>query len=631
MVLSTFTTSAKPSSYITVTGTNQIRTWDAVGVKEPDESAIFPHLLTQFTEKDHLKLKYTAISYGSCSSKKRKLNDEFSALLALGTVDGSVTLFDVARGKKIKRLKPESTGRPGEVTSLSFSPDCKHCWSCALDGQISKWSVGSGDLEKRFSFSEHEDPHYPTALAVSPCGSYVAVASSRVRLFDANTFGLIREYVGHSSQVALLRWSADSLYFVTAAKDNGVSVWKTKGKKTMQVQPTRQLHIESKPVSLSICRVEERNYAVMATAEGGCKANCWYFSTKVKRKDRTVPVLPSSTIRIDIDQNIIKPSAGPIVDVQFFGSPFHAVLARGPLLRPTFATVSFKTPKDENESILKELLIEELQPVRTMTEKKKNKSLIPKNLNENVIAVSDFPLPGYDATVGKNHKSSRKRSLSVEAKKENGASVKSDPGDNAPQTKRARLEAQGVGSGSTLLDAFVCIKREEEKANSMKIEKEDEATSSKAMDVEEAPKLPSRARSVHTVLEQALTSQDSKMLEVCLRNGEETVKLTVRRLQEKEVVLLMEKLVELFRKQHRRARHLSLWIKHLLHVHALALSGNPALHSLAQALEYRIQWATPLMKLQGRLDFVYSTRLQRHAVKLEEPTPLNTYSSDNEI
>merc|ERR1719233_2159229 len=169
-------------------------------------------LLTQFTEKDHLKLKYTAISYGSSSSKKRKLNDDFSALLALGTVDGSITLFDVSRGKKIKRLKPESTGRPGEVTGISFSPDCQYCWSCALDGQISKWRVGSGDLEKRFAFSEHEDPHHPTAIALSPCGSFVAVASSRVRLFDASTFGLIREYVGHASQVTMLRWSADSLF-----------------------------------------------------------------------------------------------------------------------------------------------------------------------------------------------------------------------------------------------------------------------------------------------------------------------------------------------------------------------------------------------------------------------------------
>jgi len=629
MVLSTFTSSAKPSSYITVTGTNQIRTWDAVGVKEPDESAIFPNLVTEFTEKDHLKLKYTAITYGSCSNKKRKLNDDFSALLALGTVDGSITLFDVTRGKKIKRLKPESTGRPGEVTSLSFSPECKHCWSCALDGQISKWNVSSGGLEKRFPFSDHEDPHHPTALAVSPCGSFVAVASSRIRLFDANTFDLIREYVGHSTQVSILRWSADSLFFVTGAKDNGVSVWKAKGKKTMQVQPTRQLHIESKPVSLSIYRVEERNYAVVATAEGGCKANCWYFTTKLKRKERTVPVMPSSTIRIDIDQNIIKQSAGPILDVQFFGSPFHAVLARGPVLRPTFATVSLKTPKDENETLLKEVLLEKLQPLRTITKKNK-KTSIPKNLNENVIAISDFPLPGYDSNVKeKNHKSSRKRSLSVDVKKENGASFVSESGDKEPLSKRAKLEGEGVGKGSTLLDALVVNKRAKEEADSIKVN--DETLSTKGADAEEAPKLPSRARSVHTVLEQALISQDAQMLEVCLRNSEETVKLTVMRLEENKVVLLMEKLVELFRKQHRRARHLSIWIKHLLHAHALALSGNPSLHRLAQALEYRIQWALPLMKLQGRLDFVYSTRLEKPGVKLEEPKPLNTYSSDNEI
>jgi len=612
-----------------VTGTNQIRTWDAAGVKEPDETAIFPHLLTQFTEKDHLKLKYTAISYGSSSSKKRKLNDDFSALLALGTVDGSITLFDVSRGKKIKRLKPESTGRPGEVTGLSFSSDCQHCWSCALDGQISKWRVSSGDLEKRFAFSEHEDPHHPTALALSPCGNFLAVASSKVRLFDTSTFSLIREYVGHSSQVTILRWSSDSLFFVTAAKDNVVSVWKAKGKKTQQVQPTRQLNIESKPVSLSICLVDERNYAVLATAEGGCKANCWYFSTKLKRKDRAVPVLPSSTVRVDIDQSIIKTSAGPIVDVQFFGSPFHAIIARGPLLRPTFATVSFKTQKDENESILKEVLIEELQPVRTMTVKE-SKSSIPRNLNENVLAVSDFPLPGYDATVEKNHKRSRKRTLNVEVRKENGASMQSESGEKEPHKKRARLEGEEVGNVATLVNALVCKKRAED-ANPIKVAREKQVTSSEGIDVEDETKLPSRARSVHTVLEQALTSEDSRMLEVCLQNGEETVKLTVNRLKEKDVVLLMEKLVELFRKQHRRARNLSLWIKHLLNAHALALSGHPVLHSLAQALEYRIQWATPLTKLQGRLDFMYSARLEKQGVILEEPTPLNAYLSDKEI
>merc|ERR1719419_2072345 len=230
----------------------------------------------------------------------------------------------------------------------------------------------------------------------------------------------------------------------------------------------------------------------------------------------------------------------------------------------------------------------------------------------------------------KNHKRSRKRSLNVEVRKENGASMQSESGEKEPQPKRARLEGEGVGNGATLVDALVGKTRAKD-ANSFKADREKEVTSSEGIDVEDETKLPSRARSVHTVLVQALTGQDSRMLEDCLQNGEETVRLTVNRLQETDVVLLMEKLVELFRKQHRRAKHLSLWIKHLLRAHALALSGNPVLHSLAQALEYRIQWATPLTKLQGRLDFMYSARLEKQAVILEEPTPLNTYLSDNEI
>merc|ERR1719233_1255025 len=192
--------------------------------------------------------------------------------------------------------------------------------------------------------------------------------------------------------------------------------------------------------------------------------------------------------------SIIKTSAGPIIDVQFFGSPFHAVIARGPLLRPTFATVSFKTPKDENDSILKEVLIEELQPVRTMTAKE-SKSSIPRNLNENVLAVSDFPLPGYDATVEKNHKRSRKRSLNVEVRKENGASMQSESREKEPQTKRARLEGEGIGNGATLVDALVSKKGAED-ANSIKVERGKEVTSSEGIDVEDATELPSRARSV---------------------------------------------------------------------------------------------------------------------------------------
>merc|ERR1719336_1774536 len=141
---------------------------------------------------------------------------------------------------------------------------------------------------------------------------------------------------------------------------------------------------------------------------------------------------------------------------------------------------------------------------------------------------------------------------------------------------------------------------------------------------------PRGAKSLHSVLKQALISTDTRMLEVCLQSHkQETITNTVKRLSSDEATQLLEKLVDIFRKQHRRAGDLFPWLRTLLYTHPDTLLDSPAHFRLKQAIDYRIQWLMPLLKFQGRLDFYFHRNFSLND-RPPPPSPDNVYEDSDE-
>lgn len=52
----------------------------------------------EYVEKKHFQHSYTCIGYGAASTSKKRKDSQDSAVVALGTSDGKVILWDLKRG-----------------------------------------------------------------------------------------------------------------------------------------------------------------------------------------------------------------------------------------------------------------------------------------------------------------------------------------------------------------------------------------------------------------------------------------------------------------------------------------------------------------------------------------------------
>jgi WD40 repeat protein len=99
-------------------------------------------------------------------------------LLASGSLDKTIKLWDVASGRLVRTL----SGHTKAVTSVAFSPDGRLLASGSLDYTIKLWEVASG-REVR-TLSDH--PWYVLSVAFSPDGRLLASGSEdkTIKLWD---------------------------------------------------------------------------------------------------------------------------------------------------------------------------------------------------------------------------------------------------------------------------------------------------------------------------------------------------------------------------------------------------------------------------------------------------------------
>jgi WD40 repeat protein len=102
-------------------------------------------------------------------------------LLASGSADQTVKLWDTATGKEVRTLK----GHTARVTSLSFSPDGRRLVTGSADNTVRLWDTATG--KEVLSLQGHESP--VRSVAFCPDGRHVASGSDdkTVRIWDTTT------------------------------------------------------------------------------------------------------------------------------------------------------------------------------------------------------------------------------------------------------------------------------------------------------------------------------------------------------------------------------------------------------------------------------------------------------------
>jgi hypothetical protein len=151
--------------------------------------------------------------------------------IATGNEDGSVTLWDVASGRELRRM----AGHRQWVNSVAFAPDGKVLASSSFDGALFLWDAATGKQLRRLTWGEgrRAGPVNVLAVAFSPEGRMLASAEepfssangASVTLWEVATGQVRRRLGGHEGDVNCLAFAGDGRTLVTGSTDTTALVW----------------------------------------------------------------------------------------------------------------------------------------------------------------------------------------------------------------------------------------------------------------------------------------------------------------------------------------------------------------------------------------------------------------------
>jgi WD40 repeat protein len=156
-------------------------------------------------------IRLTTATLGHTSSVYSVAFSPDRRLLASGSHDGTIKLWEVASGSLVRTL----TGHTSTVRSVAFSPDGRLLASGSADETIKLWDVASG-REVR-TLSGHTDRVW--SVAFSPDGRLLASGSydRTIKLWDVASGSLVRTLSGHTFIVWSVAFSPDGRLLASCA------------------------------------------------------------------------------------------------------------------------------------------------------------------------------------------------------------------------------------------------------------------------------------------------------------------------------------------------------------------------------------------------------------------------------
>ncbi|KAL4177722.1 WD repeat-containing protein 43 [Phytophthora ramorum] len=102
-------------------------------------------LQQELKELDHISYRYTCLTWSQPASKSKK-HDSDLGLLALGTSNGSIMIWDLATGEVKHTLQNETSHT---VQALAFNPQDSLLYASSTDKHVLEWIVSSGQTQRK--------------------------------------------------------------------------------------------------------------------------------------------------------------------------------------------------------------------------------------------------------------------------------------------------------------------------------------------------------------------------------------------------------------------------------------------------------------------------------------------------
>jgi serine/threonine protein kinase len=139
---------------------------------------------------------------------------------AVGHQDGSIVLWDVEQGSRVKSLKRNEA----LIWSVAFAGDANRIVSGGHDWSVTLWD-GRREAGPLHLFEGHDNA--VQAVAYVPRGPYIvsAGADRTIKLWDGGDYSLVRTYKGHRDFVSSLAVSADGALIASGSFDKTIRIW----------------------------------------------------------------------------------------------------------------------------------------------------------------------------------------------------------------------------------------------------------------------------------------------------------------------------------------------------------------------------------------------------------------------
>ena len=156
-------------------------------------------------------------------------NFVFSAdgrLVVSGSRDGSLILWDVSRGKKVRSFGFLSAHQD-RLEDCAFSADGKRIVSASLDNTLKVWNATNGKLI--FTLEGHSQAVF--ACVFSPDDRQILSASSddSLKIWNAKNGTEVKTLLGHERDVTACAYSPDGKLIASVSQDQTIRIWDTNG------------------------------------------------------------------------------------------------------------------------------------------------------------------------------------------------------------------------------------------------------------------------------------------------------------------------------------------------------------------------------------------------------------------
>ncbi|XP_015604522.1 WD repeat-containing protein 43 [Cephus cinctus] len=197
--------------------------------------------------------------------KKRSISEdpEDKEIVAMGSLNGNVTLYDVAAGSVSKQLQYDHSGA---VTALTWS-ETSGLFTAGHDQKLVEWNMKENCIKCKWKSGKGKI----TALSVLPDGKSLISADKIIKWWNLSTKQMITSFTGHATQVVSLNSIRidNSQYAISAATGEGyLNVWSLNEEKK-EKHAVATLTMQDEAVCVSVRVVDNCQIMVLAITRSG--------------------------------------------------------------------------------------------------------------------------------------------------------------------------------------------------------------------------------------------------------------------------------------------------------------------------------------------------------------------------